>query len=446
MRTFEVNFDGLVGPTHNYSGLSTGNLASTGHTAQTSNPREAALQGLDKMRRMIDLGLKQGILPPQERPNTGFLRRIGFAGTDRQVLEAARRRAPRFLSAAGSASSMWTANAATVCPSRDSGDGKVHFTPANLASKLHRSLEPEQTGEILRAVFPGERFAVHAALPTSEWLGDEGAANHTRLCASHADAGLHFFVYGRSLTDEKSAPRRFPARQTREASEAIARLHGLDDGSCFFAQQSPEAIDGGVFHNDVIAVGNEHVLLCHERAFLGGKQTIGELRSRFRARCSGDLEVIEVGEAQVSLQQAVESYLFNSQLVSLPDGTMALIAPSECDRIAPVAGYLKQLTASGGPIGRVVTMDLRQSMNNGGGPACLRLRVPLREDELAHCNPNALLNPERHQTLADWVKRHYRDRLSPDDLADPQLLEESRRALDELTRLLGLGSIYPFQK
>ena len=33
-----------------------------------------------------------------------------------------------------------------------------------------------------------------------------------------------------------------------------------------------------------------------------------------------------------------------------------------------------------------------------------------------------------------------------DDLADPKLLEESRAALDELTKLLQIGSVYEFQR
>ena len=41
----EINFDGLVGPSHNYAGLSIGNLASTRNAGQLSQPRRAALEG-----------------------------------------------------------------------------------------------------------------------------------------------------------------------------------------------------------------------------------------------------------------------------------------------------------------------------------------------------------------------------------------------------------------
>jgi len=67
-------------------------------------------------------------------------------------------------------------------------------------------------------------------------------------------------------------------------------------------------------------------------------------------------------------------------------------------------------------------------------------------DELAAVVPGCLWSPERHATLEAWVRRHYRETLVPAELADPKLLDESRTALDELTRLLGTGPIYEFQR
>src|SRR5687767_14811340 len=157
-RAFEVNFDGLVGLTHNYSGLSFGNVASASSMSDVSNPREAALQGLEKMEFMMALGLKQGVLPPHQRPDLTLLRRAGFHGTDKAVLEKLVKArgdpsARELLSAASSASAMWTANAAMVAPSSDTADRRVHFTPANLISKIHRSIEAETTTRILRRIF-----------------------------------------------------------------------------------------------------------------------------------------------------------------------------------------------------------------------------------------------------------------------------------------------------
>ncbi|MBL9214268.1 MAG: N-succinylarginine dihydrolase [Opitutaceae bacterium] len=450
MNAREVNFDGLVGPTHNYAGLSRGNVASTSHRGAVSNPRAAALQGLAKMKFLADLGLPQAVLPPHPRPAVGFLRELGFGGADAEVLAAAARRAPRLLAAAASASSMWAANAATVTPSGDAADGRVHFTPANLAAKLHRSLEPLQTARILRALFPDPaRFVIHAPVPGGQAMGDEGAANHTRLAPSHGAPGVHLFVHGHAaLARATGGPRKFPSRQAREASEAVARAHALDAGAVLHARLNPAAIDAGVFHHDVIAVGNGHVLLHHEQAYADTRAVVTELRRRFaRRHPHAELAVIPVPARRVTLRDAVRSYLFNSQLVTTAPGRMALIAPADCRAVPAVRDFARELVESGGtPIQEVHYLDLRQSMRNGGGPACLRLRVVLTDAELAAVPAGVRLTGETHARLAAWVRRHYRDRLAPRDLADPQLLAESQRALDELTRLLGLGSIYPFQQ
>ncbi|ENY71827.1 succinylarginine dihydrolase [Aeromonas diversa CDC 2478-85] len=445
MKHFEVNFDGLVGPTHNYAGLSYGNVASQNNAKEASNPREAAKQGLVKMKALTDLGMVQGVLAPQERPDLATLRRLGFSGSDARVLEQAAAQAPAVLAACYSASSMWTANAATVSPSADTMDGRVHFTPANLTNKFHRSLEPEVTGRILRAVFPDERhFSHHTHLPENDHFGDEGAANHTRLCSHYGHAGVELFVYGRSAFDlSRPAPTRYPARQTLEASQAIARLHGLDEENCVFIQQNPAVIDQGVFHNDVIAVGNQNVLFFHQEAFLDTQGALAEVRRKFG---DGELHFIEVPTAEVAVQDAVRSYLFNTQILTLPSGEMAIIAPTECRDTPAVSRYLDKLVTLGSPIKQVHFMDVKQSMRNGGGPACLRLRVALNDNELAAVNQACLMNDSLFTRLNQWVDKHYRDRLSFDDLRDPALVTESRAALDELTQILKLGAVYPFQR
>jgi hypothetical protein len=141
INAIETNFDGLVGPTHNYAGLSEGNLASGLHAKRVSCPRAAALQGLAKMEAVAALGLPQGFLPPHERPAMWLLREAGFAGSDEAVLAAAARDNQLLLARCCSASAMWTANAATVTPSKDSGDGRVHMTVANLRTMPHRAIE-----------------------------------------------------------------------------------------------------------------------------------------------------------------------------------------------------------------------------------------------------------------------------------------------------------------
>ncbi len=446
MKSFEVNFDGLVGPTHNYGGLSFGNVASQSNSQQSSNPREAARQGLAKMKALMEMGFQQGVLAPQERPDVAALRRLGFAGSDAQVIEQAAKQAMPLLVASCSASSMWVANAATVSPSADTADGRVHFTAANLNCKYHRSIEHPTTSRVLGAMFADQKhFAHHAALPAVAQFGDEGAANHTRFCREYGEAGVEFFVYGRSAFDSRyPAPQKYPARQTLEASQAVARLHGLGEEGVVFAQQNPAVIDQGVFHNDVISVGNGEVLFYHEDAFLDTQAMLGELQAKLAKR-GGNFQAICVPRAEVTVEDAVRSYLFNSQLLTRADGKMLLIVPQECRANERVWNYLQRLTGQNGTVAEVKVFDLKQSMQNGGGPACLRLRVALNEMELAAVNPGVIMTAPLYDTLTQWVDKHYRDRLAEADLADPQLLLECRTALDELTQILKLGSVYPFQ-
>ncbi|SBS25673.1 N-succinylarginine dihydrolase [Marinomonas aquimarina] len=443
----EANFDGLVGPTHNYSGLSFGNVASENNSANPSNPKAAAKQGLVKMKALADLGFVQGVLAPHERPHLPTLRALGFTGSDQQVLAQALKQAPKVLAAVSSASCMWTANAATVSPSADTLDGRVHFTPANLVNKFHRSIEHPVTGRILQATFPDpERFAHHAALPSVDHFGDEGAANHTRFCSDYGSQGVELFVYGMSAFNTSlPRPQRYPARHTLEASQAVARKHDLSPEHAVFVQQNPEAIDAGVFHNDVIAVGNGNVHFYHEKAFLDTAQMRADLLRSWGERDT-PLHFVEVPDAVVSVSDCVQSYLFNSQLLSRANGDMTLIVPGEVQQNERVWSYLQELLAQNTPIQDVQVFDLKQSMSNGGGPACLRLRVALTPSELAAVNPATLMNEQLFDTLNQWVEKHYRDRLVEADLADPNLLQESRQALDELTQILQLGSLYDFQQ
>jgi succinylarginine dihydrolase len=439
----EINFDGLPGPTHNYAGLAPGNLAAESNAQQLANPREAALQGLAKMRALAARGFAQAVLPPHERPDLGALRAIGFGGSDADVVARAARESPRVLAACSSAAAMWVANAATVSPSADTHDGRVHFTPANLVSHFHRSLEAPTTTRVLRTIFADEtRFAVHDPLPMAPQFGDEGAANHTRLAATAGAPGVEFFVYGRGAYAASSeGPRQYPARQTREACEAVVRNHGLDPARTVLAQQHPDAIDAGVFHNDVIAVGHGSVLFCHERAYVDQAGVLADIGEKL-----GPAFIpIVVPEAEVSVADAVATYLFNSQLLTRPDGRMLLVAPAECLQHRGVSAFLERLMASGGPIVETLAFDLRQSMKNGGGPACLRLRVALTVAERAAVGARVWLDDALAADLEAWIRRHYRDRLAPADLADPHLVDEGRRALDALTRILRLPAVYPFQ-
>lgn len=445
MTAVEANFDGLIGPTHNYAGLSLGNVASAKNARMTSNPREAALQGLKKMKRLADMGLTQGVLPPHARPHLPTLRGLGFLGSDKEIFEKAAKTSSELLRNVMAASAMWTANAATVAPSSDTADGRVHFTIANLAAMFHRSIEPETTSNVFKAIFADEnRFALHAALEGGVHIGDEGAANHNRFCQDYGDPGLHLFVYGREAFDKENSQKKFPRRQTLEASRAIARFHQLDPKKTHFVQQNPKAIDAGAFHNDVVSVANKNVFFYHEEAFLDPSRLTCELQEK-----ASDFEIhfVEVPKDLVSLEDAVKSYLFNSQLISVPGGDgPTLILPLEAQENPNTNKYLEGLVGGNQPIKHVEFLDVRQSMQNGGGPACLRLRVVLTEEEQNSLAANVIMNAQLYEDLCTWVKAHYRDRLAADDLADPALMVESFTALDALTGILKLGSVYEFQK
>jgi succinylarginine dihydrolase len=408
MTALEVNLDGIVGPTHNYAGLSYGNVASEKHAKSISNPKEAALQGLQKMKFVHDLGIPQLVMPPQNRPRLDVLRQLGYRGVSD---------APDvLLHQVYSASCMWTANAATVSPSADTSDGKVHFTPANLISNFHRFMETLTTAHYLRQIFAGDCFVHHAPLPPQALFADEGAANHMRLCPQYGQKGTEIFVYG-------GAARKFPARQTLHAAETVARLHGLDPARTVFLEQHPESIDAGVFHNDVIAMSNGRLFIYHEKAYVAlDAASIG---------CTP----LCISEKELPLVDAVSTYFFNSQLVTLANGQMVVIAPSECERHAKAKACFERLVNEG-YIYRVYYLDLRESMKNGGGPACLRLRVVLSERERAAVFPHVWLNDSLYVSLCRWIEKHYRDRITSEDLRDPMLAEESRKALDGLSSIL----------
>jgi succinylarginine dihydrolase len=412
MALVEVNFDGIVGPSHNYSGLSLGNVASATNKGLVSHPRAAALQGLAKMRHNLRLGLAQGLFVPHRRPNRAWLAELGTGVEDAPV---------SLRPAAFSASAMWAANAATVSPAPDCADGKCHLTVANLRTMAHRSHEWPETLAQLRLAFADPAFAVHPPVPST--FGDEGAANHMRLCASHGEAGIEVFVYG-------ARGGAFPVRQNEEASRAVARLHRLDPDRTLFVCQSEAAIAAGAFHNDVVAVANQNLLFAHEQAFEDRPVFYAALR-----RLLPTVEIVEVPASLVSLEDAIRSYLFNAQLMTPPEGGMALILPEEAGETRPVWRWLEELVAGNGPIRRLLPVDVRQSMANGGGPACLRLRVVADPTTI---DSRFLADEAKLDRLGAIVEATWPERISPEDLLRPvtwAAMEEGRAALLEALAL-----------
>lgn len=424
MKVEEINFDTLVSPTHHHGGYAFGNIASMRHKERIGYPKKAALESLEKMKLLMDLGIPQGVLPCRMRPAFSVLRKLGFKGSDLEIVEKVSLQDPALFYALSSSSSMWTANCATVSPSSDTQDGKVHLTIANLSSQFHRSIEAEESYALFRQIFSDESlFAVHPPLPSGGDFGDEGAANHIRFCQEYKDPGTHLFVYGKSAFEVSE--HRFPLRQAKEASEAIARSHGLYPANVVFARQNPSVIEEGVFHNDVISVGNKNLFLYHEKAFLDSKQVLQKLEER------GALRTICVTEEMLSVKEAVKTYLFNGQLVTLPSGEDLLLLPSEC----------RHLNLEWLPL-RVAFIPLTESMRNGGGPACLRLRVVLNEQEKKALPPSLFLTESLYKTLKDWIHRYFREELAIPDLTDPLLLKETLECMEALTQILHLDPYY----
>lgn len=413
----EINFDGIIGPSHNYAGLSLGNIASSTNAGATAYPREAALQGIAKMRHNLDLGLAQGFFVPLDRPNEVWLDNLGTTVGEAEA---------HMRAAAYSASSMWAANAATVSPAPDSADGKCHLTVANLQTMPHRSHEwPGTLAQLQLAFADRDHFAVHPPIPSP--FGDEGAANHMRLCAGHETSGIEIFVFGKS-----GGP--FPARQHVEASKAVARKHGLSDDRVIFAQQAEIAIAAGAFHNDVVAVANERVLFTHEQAFEQPEAFYNAVRTKLP-----DAEIIIVPAAKVSLADAIKSYLFNAQLVTLPEaGGMALILPSEARENDAVWRYLTDLVAGNGPIRQLCPVDVRQSMANGGGPACLRLRVVADPETV---DQRFMATPRTLDAISKIVAEYWPESIDPSGLNDPELITAIRRARSHLLGSCGLSEL-----
>jgi succinylarginine dihydrolase len=416
MSLVEINFDGIIGPSHNYSGLSLGNLASSTNKGNVSHPRAAALQGVEKMRHNLRLGLAQGVFLPHPRPDRAWL---GELGTRVEDVPASLR------PAAFSASAMWAANAATVSPAPDTSDGRCHLTVANLRTMAHRSHEWPATLAQLRLAFADEKhFAVHPPIPAT--FGDEGAANHMRLGTSHRAPGVEVFVYG-----QRGGA--FPARQHVEASQAIARFHRLDPDRTLFVCQSEEAIAAGAFHNDVVAVANENVLLAHELALEDRADFYASLR-----RLLPEVHILEVPASAVSLEDAIRSYLFNAQLVTLPEGGMGLILPEEARETPSVWTWLEEMVAGNGPIRKLFVVDVRQSMANGGGPACLRLRVVA---EPARVDPRFMVDEARLDLIASAIGEHWPERIAPEDLLKPELWQQMEQARIALLERLDLGQL-----
>ena len=434
-RNIEINIDGMIGPTHHFGGLGVGNIASHASQSQISNPREAALEGIAKMEFVAGLGVGQYYLPPPTRPNWKWLESVGYSGDRRDVLRRCHDESPRLLSAAYSSAFMWTANAATVAPATDASDGRLHLVPANLCSNLHRGQEAAERRDQLRQMFRDVPDCdVHDPLPSVWALRDEGAANHMRLCGPDGQKAIHLFVYGHS---DQSKAAKFVARQSEQAARSVARCLGLRDDDCVFLEQTSQAIDAGVFHNDVIAMSNDGVMIYHELAFENSESTIECIKRKFEQKTGANLFCRSISESELPIADAVKSYLFNSQLISVGnDGDMELICPANCCDSSAVSDLIRSwIEETGNPIRRARYLPLGQSMKNGGGPACLRLRVMLNQTQLEGIDDRFMVTDDRLIKLRKEVSKWYPGSVELSDLARLDFAEHVTLAAQKIASL-----------
>ncbi|EMI22049.1 Succinylarginine dihydrolase [Rhodopirellula maiorica SM1] len=434
MKLIEIQVDRLVGPTHHFGGLGVGNVASLSHAGNVSNPASAAIQGLDKMRLVASFGVPQFILPPQPRPDVAFLKQVGFQIADGESLNQVAQQTPSVLSAAMSCSAMWTANAATVSPAIDNRFNVPSMTVANLDASLHRAIEAKATRQELQGLFP--QANVLPPLPGGAAMRDEGAANHMRFGSDQNQAGIHLFVYG----DGEPEPNHFWPRQSRLACQTLAIGQGLDPENTFFVKQHPDAIDAGAFHNDVVAASHHDLLIHHERAFCDPDSVIKQMADRYEQLFRRPLRRIVVSETDLPLADAVRTYLFNSQLISPQVDTEnaaapVLICPLQVQQHDQARTVVESWIGESKPFSDVRYVDLIQSMAGGGGPACLRLRIPLTPAELAQCNPRHRWTEELDDRLRQTIREFYPSEVSPMDLASAELISQSQQAHAEIAKL-----------
>ena len=436
---FEVNFDGIIGPTHNYGGLSEGNIASISNSQNPANPKKAALQGLKKMKILRDAGLIQGVFLPHERPYLAKMREMGFTGSDKQIINKVASHSPHLLHNLYSASSMWSANAATVSPSVDTADQKIHITPANLNAMFHRSIESDFTYHQCLQIFKNESFKIHKPVPPISGYGDEGAANHLRVASNHEQKGFEIFIFGTSAFKAYNSS---IMRQAKEISHTVALKHQLNTEHYFLLQQNQDAIQQGSFHNDIVSLSNENIFIAHEKAF-EDRNALNQI-IRILENNVSNFQFIEIKENEIPLKDIIKSYLLNSQLVSTTDGEMLMVLPADVqnfDNCMQWIDKLKQIS----PVKKFEFVDIKQSMMNGGGPACLRLKVLMNNKELEGLNKNFILDDNKIEQIKHLIQSFYRDRILPDDLKDPDLLDEFQMILDQYTQIFGLENFYSFQ-
>jgi succinylarginine dihydrolase len=433
----EFNIDGLIGPTHHFGGLGVGNVASETNRNKIAHPKAAALEGLSKMRKLHELGIPQFYLPPPVRPNCRWMEAMGFRTNDPSDWRHCASQFPSLFSSSLSSSFMWMANAATCSSSVDTIDGLGRIVIANLAASLHRGQENLERHAQLRRLFQHvSTIEVIEALPSLVPLRDEGAANGMRFWNPTNHQGIYVFAFGErnSNTTQTATPAKesvhphvYPSRQTSLASQLVARSLRIRDSRSLFVQQHPKAIDAGVFHNDVIATSHENFLFVHESAYVDQCNQLDRISETFRNQCGGKLGILVVTEEELSLSEAVSTYLFNSQIVTRSDGSWCMLCPIECLNSPAAVQVLRRVQHQESRLGAIEFVSLKESMANGGGPACLRLRAYASDADIERIPFGARIHDDSLAFLERVITSEYPDSVHLDDFLDLTLVNHGIR-------------------
>ncbi|RAP29456.1 hypothetical protein DID78_03615 [Candidatus Marinamargulisbacteria bacterium SCGC AG-343-D04] len=423
-----VFIDGLMGPSYHFGGLSLGNTWSETHFKEISFPKKAALEGLHKMFEVYSLGLHQYVLPPVRKDVSALFRSLGYDHFNSESLRELFSVNPYFVSSVFSSSSAWLANIGHVTPACDSFTHKMNVTPANLNYCFHRSCDVEGYRDLLSTLFENcHDVVLHRPITSS--FGDEGSANTVRLSASSGE-GFFLYVYGKTV--DRTYSHKYPARQSKEAFDILVKQHHVSR-KFVMVQQSQEAIDAGVFHNDVICFGLENLLIVHESAFENQEEVMSYVKELYEETFSEDLQVIVISREMMSLEEAVKSYFFNSQLLPLSDGGFHCFVSTHSRKYSALEQVLQYIQSECSRFSYSY-VECDESIKNGGGPACLRLGFVASEHDRKLLNDAFLLTQERYDFLYSFISRHYPDEMQFEQLRDYEFLCECREIVDSLFR------------
>ena len=366
----QVFIDCMPGPTNHFGGHAFGNMASMTAKGQHSNPKKAALEWIEKINKLKKIGAYQLILPPHRRPLAHYLKHP-------QLNEL-------------SSGFIWMANAGHFIPNSDTSKRYHQFIPANMNATYHRKYEHMFNTYWIKQILKNIPHQLHGPLSSD----DEGAANTVRLW--NKDIGIHVAVYGHKNTH-------FPSRQNEDSIKELQEKTNIL--TLFKLQQKSIAIDHGVFHNDVICFGFKNTLFCHEHAFENQNEKLNNLKKIFHQKTNENLTIIEIKESELTLDECISTYLFNSQVI-IQKNNIILLCPSTVKRNNKSLSITNQWQQKG-YFSDVQYIDIKSSLMNGGGPACLRLCMYLNGNEIKKIPKQFWASENKIKELTKFINTEY---------------------------------------